>query len=357
MLPHPEARGPAPAARRTSPAVAHPPAWRRWRAAWTDAAYGPAGFWSHERPGDHFSTAVGVGPLVARTVAGLAPAGVGTVVDVGAGDGALLVALLGALPGVGLVGVDRRPRPPGLPAAVRWYEDHLDVDAERWERGGPAAWLAGPPSPGVPLVVAHEWLDDLPTGVAVRVGDVWREVEVDETGAERPGTPVADADRAWLDRWWPAPVGPDGADGADGADRADGARAEVGRTRDVAWAGLVAAAVARGGRALAVDYGHRAAERPVDGSLVAYAAGRQRRPVPDGSANLTAGVAVDALAAAGEAAGAATVLLGRQADVIADLPDDEPSDPLAALVRRSERQALTSPSRWGDLWWLLQGDA
>ena len=25
------------------------------------------------------------------------------------------------------------------------------------------------------------------------------------------------------------------------------------------------------------------------------------------------------------------------------------------VARRSERSALTAPSRWGDLWWLLQG--
>jgi len=319
------------------------PGWRPWREAWEEAAYGDAGFWTRERPRDHFSTGVGAGTLVARAVAALAPAGVTVVVDVGAGDGSLLAALADLLPGVALIGVDRRERPPGLDRRVGWSVDHWDAEAGRWCGGGPGRWYA----PGErPLLVAHEWLDDLPVPVVERAPDGWREVEVDADGGERPGHAVTGEDAAWLERWWDV-------------DPLPGDRAEVGRARDAAWAHLVSAALATpGGRALAVDYGHRRSERPAGGSLVAYARGRQRRPVPDGSVNLTAGVAVDALAAAGEAQGAATVLLRRQSEQLDLLPGEAGTatgDPLVALVGRSERAALIDPRRWGGLWWLLQG--
>lgn len=316
------------------PPTSGPRTWRPWRPAWVDAAYGPAGFWTTQQPRDHFTTAVGAGPLVAAAVDGCVPPGGRVVVDVGAGDGALLAALADRLPDVDLVGVDRRPRPPGLHPRVRWVTDHWDVDRERWEDGGPETWVGGG---AAPLLVAHEWLDDLPVAVVERRADGWRLVEVDPDGHERLGDEVASDDRAWLTRWWD-----------------EGRRAEVGRPRDVAWAALVRAAVGCGGRALAVDYGHRAGERPSGGTFAAYGRGRLRIPVPDGSVNLTAAVAVDALARAGEATGATTLLLERQTAVLTSVPDT-PADPLERLVRRSERAALTHPDRWGDLWWLLQG--
>jgi SAM-dependent MidA family methyltransferase len=331
--------------RNGEPLTSAPQTWRSWRSAWVDAAYAPDGFWSTEQPGDHFTTAVGVGPLVAQAVVGLVPEGVRALVDVGAGDGRLLTALVGLVdlgelvPDVTLVGVDRRPRPARLDPRIRWVVDHWDVEAGRWTGGGPAAWAAG-----VPLYVAHEWLDDLPVPVVEQHAGAWREVEVDGSGRERRGAAVGDADRAWLARWW-----------------ATGGRAEVGRARDVAWAALVRAATARGGRALAVDYGHLAARRPADGSFAAYGRGRRRTPVADGSVNLTAGVAVDALAQAGATVGAATLLRERQADVLgrvqlgAKVEPLDGMDPLRSLVRRSERAAVTDPARWGDLWWLLQG--
>lgn len=339
MVPHPPTG---------EPATAAPWTWRPWRSAWVEAAYGPDAFWSTQQPADHFATAVGAGPHVAQAVAGHVPEG-GTLVDVGAGDGRLLAALVDRMADVALVGVDRRPRPAGLDPRIRWVTDHWDVDAERWTGGGPAAWAAG-----VALYVAHEWLDDLPVPVVEHHDGGWHEVEVDPSGHERRGPAVGPEDRAWLVRWWAA-----------------AGRAEVGRARDAAWAALVRAALERRGRALAVDYGHRAGCRPVGGTFAAYGRGRRRPPVPDGSVNLTAAVAVDALAAAGERVGATTLLLERQASVLDRVGPDggseggsdggsegraEPaSDALASLVRRSERAALTHPGRWGDLWWLLQG--
>ena len=320
-----------------------PGPWRPWRDAWLDAAYGPHGFWSTQQPGDHFRTGVAVGPLVAEAVAGLLPPGCAVVVDVGAGDGLLLGALVDRLPGVALVGVDRRGRPPGLDDRVGWVEDHWDVGVGRWVAGGPHRWTG---DAGAPLLVAHEWLDDLPVDVVERAAGGWHAVEVDPVGRERLGARVGPDDEAWLARWWAEVPRP-------------GARAEVGRPRDVAWAALVRAAADRGGRALAVDYGHRRAERPADGTFLAYGDGRRRAPVPDGSVNLTAGVAVDALVAAGEAGAATTLLLQRQSERLGRPAPAaaRPDDPLADLVGRSERAALTDPGRWGDLWWLLQGPA
>ena len=72
-----------------------------------------------------------------------------------------------------------------------------------------------------------------------------------------------------------------------------GCRVEVGSARDLAWADLVARV--RRGTLLAVDYGHTRGDRPAHGTLTAYRDGALVAPVPDGSCDLTAHVAVDAL--------------------------------------------------------------
>jgi SAM-dependent MidA family methyltransferase len=106
--------------------------------------------------------------------------------------------------------------------------------------------------------------------------------------------------------------------------------------------------------ALAIDYGHRRTDRPENGTLTAYAHGRQRPAVPDHRRNLTAHVAIDALRAAGERAGADTVRLCRLQDLVSELtPVDQP-DALAALVQRSQRAALGLDGIWGGQFWLLQ---
>ena len=101
------------------------------------------------------------------------------------------------------------------------------------------------------------------------------------TGQEATGAAPTDEELAWCARHWPVeglPVG---------------ARVEVGLTRDLAWADLVARV--RSGILLAVDYGHTAGDRPVGGTLTAYRSGSVVAPVPDGSCDLTAHVAVDSL--------------------------------------------------------------
>ncbi len=126
------------------------------------------------------------------------------------------------------------------------------------------------------LLLATEWLDNVPLDVAVHTPAGWRLLLVNpRTGEETVGPAPSPADTTWLTHWWPpaapptAPVikefvaaeGPDqdtnslinavgGGEGGGGV----GGRVEIGWARDLAWAGAVGR-VARG-LALAVDYGH-----------------------------------------------------------------------------------------------------
>ena len=119
---------------------------------------------------------------------------------------------------------------------------------------------------------------------------------------------------------------------------------------------MVHGLAAAGGAALLVDYGHTRADRPPTGSLAGFRAGRAVAPRPLPERNLTAHVAVDAVAAAVTAAGARTVLAGRQHEVLPGLlpPVQAGVGVLEALAARSRRQALTAPSGWGRHHWLLQ---
>lgn len=136
------------------------------------------------------------------------------------------------------------------------------------------------------LVVAVDWLCHVPTHV-VRADDDGRPriVHVDPvTGTEILGSPVSDAGvpdtiGAWLDEHWPLTE--------------PYARAEVGTTREAAWRDVVRRL--GGGRAIAVEQGHRRGARPADGSLRCPSGAAA---VPDGTRDLVADVALDALAAA-----------------------------------------------------------
>jgi SAM-dependent MidA family methyltransferase len=160
------------------------------------------------------------------------------------------------------------------------------------------------------------------------------------------GEPVSGNDAAWLDRWWP-PV--------------PGGRAEIGAPRDEAWRAAVSA-IGRG-LALAVDYGHLAADRPPLGTLTGYRAGRQVPPVPDGSCDLTAHVAFDAVRdAAATGAGDSTLLTQREAlhrlGVSGGRPplsraSTDPSGYLRALAGAGQAAELTDPAGLGGHFWLL----
>jgi SAM-dependent MidA family methyltransferase len=310
-------------------------AWPTWRQAMEHALYGPEGFFRRERPADHFRTSVHAGELFATAIGRLADqCGVRTVIDIGAGRGELLAALAKDKPELDLLAVELAARPPGLPATVGWFRE-FPVDV------GPA------------LVIANEWLDNIPVEVIEVDGDGRpRIVHVDPaTGAETLGEPVGGADAEWLATWWPL----------HGAER--GFRAEVGRARDSAWAGVVTNV--RRAVLVAIDYSHTRDDRPPYGSLAAYQDGRSVRPVPDGKRDLTAHVALDSCAAAGEAGGATGTVLTtqrlalRRLGVDAGLPPRElaTSDPPAyveALSRAGQAAELVDTAGLGSFTWLVQ---
>jgi len=293
----------------------------RWRDAWTEALYGPTGLFVTHRPAQHFRTAVTSSRIFAETIARMArDEGLHTIVDVGAGGGELLARLHEIDPGFRLVGVDLAPRPDDLPSTIDW---HRDVPPE----------FDG-------LLLAHEWLDNIPCDVVELDddGDV-RLVLVDpETGQERLGDPI---DSEWLDEWWPLTE--------------PGERAEIGQPRDDAWAEAVDSVT---GLAIAIDYGHFADARPPYGSLASYRDGQEVDVRPDGTRDVTAHVAVDALA---ERVGGC---LERQRDALSrlgvegtrpplDLATVDPPEYLTALSRASEAAELRARGGWGDFWWIV----
>ena len=320
-----------------------------WADAWQRALYGPDGFYRRTAgPAAHFRTGVSASPLLAGALARLARAsGLGRVVDVGAGRGELLGQLAVLDPGLELVGVDVVPRPVGMPAAAGWLRSP----------GG-----AHLPSPDAlrdacrsALVVAHEWLDVVPCPVLeVDGAGVLRRVEVDvRTGAERLGAPAPStpADQEWVRRWWPV----------DGAP--PGTRVELGAPRDRAWAGLVRSAP--DAVLLAVDYAHGRADRPPEGTLAGFRDGRACPPRPDGSCDVTAHVALDAVAAAGRAGGATATVLTTQRRALLGLGVDprrppveaagrDPRGYLAALQRAGQAAELVDAGGLGGFGWLLQ---
>jgi hypothetical protein len=304
--------------------------WYGWRAATERALYGERGFFRTHAPSQHFRTSVHAGPVFAEAIHRLArDAALTTVIDVGAGGGELLAGLHARDPSLDLIGVDLAERPPALPADVSWQHEV--------------------PATAGALLVANEWLDDVPVDVVELTDNGWRLVLVDPaTGAERLGPPPADADADWLATWWPAEVG---------------ARAEVGRPRDQAWAAAVGRVT--DGLSVAIDYAHDRRSRPPAGSLTGYRDGRQVPPVPDGSCDVTSHVALDACAAAGIAAGATATLLTTQRTALRalgvrrdappyELSRTDPAGYLRAMSRAGEAAELTDPGGLGDFGWLLQ---
>ncbi len=312
-----------------------------WREAWQHALYGPDGLYRRPAgPAGHFATAAHgpLGPALARVVAGLAAEhDVARVVDVGCGRGELLRAL-SDLGGAGcvleLVGVDVVDRPADLPGDVGWIT--APGGAALPDGEGLAALRRALDGA---LVLAHEWLDVVPCTVAEVDGrGRLRAVLVDPaTGQEALGDELGGDELAWCERWWP-PTGP-------------GSRVEVGLARDEAWHGLLSHAT--GGVAVAVDYGHTRDRRPEHGTLVGYRRGSACPPVPDGSMDLTAHVAVDAL-------GAREVLAQREAvrrwgPSRRPGPDRARTDPagyLRDLATHSATAALAAPGL-GDFCWAL----
>ncbi len=294
---------------------------RPWQSAWQDALYGEQGFFLRHRPRDHFRTAVAI-PAYAvaiRRLAGLVDEALGRpdpfdVVDVGAGRGELLAGL-GDVP-------------------ARWRLTGVDL-ADAGRPAPPIRWAAAVPE-CTGLLVANEWLDDVPLPV-LRDG---RLVEVDATGAERLGGPAEPADLAWARRWWPGP-----------------GRVEVGLPRDRAWAAAVSRL--RRGLAVAMDYGHlRSDRRP---TLTGYRDGRQVAPLPDGGCDLTAHVALDSCAAASGSRllRQREALLALGVDPVGPSPAGASTDPagyLDALQAASQAATLLDRDGLGGFGWLVRAE-
>lgn len=346
--------------------------WRGWREATETALYGPSGFYRRpEGPAGHFRTSVHASPLFAGAVARLLcrlDAALGhpdplAFVDMAAGRGELVTGVLAALPAdvAGRVrgyAVERAERPAGLDRRI--------------------SWLTEPPRGITGLLFANEWLDNVPVDVAEAGPDrVPRRVLVRGDGTERLGEPVTGEDARWLRNWWWPPAGdrpapgarPDpepaqeaprtpGADGSPEAPLApaEGARAEIGLPRDLAWASAVA--TLDRGLAVAVDYAHVAGGRPPFGTLTGFREGRGTAPVPDGSCDITAHVALDACALPGgrvvtqRAALRALGVSGARPPLA--LATTDPAAYVRALAGAGQAAELTAPGGLGDFGWLLQ---
>nr|WSY52799.1 SAM-dependent methyltransferase [Streptomyces sp. NBC_00886] len=324
--------------------------WRGWRAAAAEALYGPEGFYRRpEGPAGHFRTSVHASALFAGAVARLLcrvdealdrPAAL-DFVDLAAGRGELVTGVLAALP----VEVAARVRAHGVEIADR--PEGLDHRIE---------WLSEPPKGIAGLLFANEWLDNVPVEVAeVDSAGVPRLVLVREDGAERLGEPLSGAEAEWLARWWPQA-------------REEGLRAEIGLPRDTAWASAVA--TLDRGLAVAVDYAHTADTRPPFGTLTGFREGRETAPVPDGSCDITAHVALDTCAEAGATAAntadtAPGVRLLTQRIALRalgitgarpplTLASTDPAEYVRALASAGEAAELTAAGGLGDFGWLVQ---
>jgi SAM-dependent MidA family methyltransferase len=309
-----------------------------WRNAMAEGLYGPKGFFTDAAsgPSQHFRTSVHASPLFASAIARLAErvdAALGRpkrfdLVDVGAGRGELLAAVRVMLPDdparrARLTAVEVAPRPAGLDDEIAWAREVPDG-------------ITG-------LLIATEWLDNVPLDIAdVDDHGRLRKVLVDPaTGDESLGGAVDVADLFWLGRWWPA-----------------AGRVEIGWPRDTAWADAVSRV--RRGCALAVDYGHLRDERPAWGTLTGFRDGRQVAPIPDGSCDVTAHVAMDSIAVA---AGTPYRMMRQREALKAlgidgarppiDLARSDPAAYLRALSAAGEAAELVEPAGLGGHWWLL----
>ncbi|MFI6272729.1 SAM-dependent methyltransferase [Micromonospora zamorensis] len=417
----------------------------RWRDAMSRALYGPNGFFvAGSGPADHFRTSVHASPAFATALLRLiydVDAGLGhpsrlDVVDVGAGRGELLRTLLLTVGGaaglaVGVSGEPTRSGRSGLiptragspetltPAASarplgeepssgtarpslaeRVHFTAVEYASRPENLPEEITWTSEIPAEINGVLLATEWLDNVPLDVAVHTADGWRYVLVDpESGAETLGEPVSRADLDWLTTWWPSLRSPRSADhdvtnGVSWADATSASesgfraarpaqgssltarsrpgcpetpnsdhRAEIGRTRDEAWANAVRQISQ--GLAVAVDYGHLRGDRPVDGTLTGYRGGRQVSPVPDGSRDVTAHVAMDSVASAGSEVARCAYSLVLQREALRALGADGGRPPLSlagtdpagyvrALAAASAVAELTDPAGLGGHWWLRQ---
>jgi SAM-dependent MidA family methyltransferase len=303
--------------------------------AWDQALYGQRGFYRQGvGPAGHFATASQgipqIGELLARALLKLMQQeGLDTFVDVGCGRGELLEQVHRQGPHIRCIGVDIVARP---------------------DLSEPIGWVQSPGGAQLPdelngltdaLAFANEWLDVVPCPIA-QMGDdsALREVLVEpSSGEEQLGDIVSDPDRQWCQRYWPT-------------DRlAPGDRVEIGQTRDTAWDDLLSRVSS--GLAVAVDYGHTMDSRPAPGTLTGFRLGRQVPPVPDGSCDLTAHVAMDSLTH-DSIVDQRTALKGLGVsgqNPSYDLARRDPAEYLQSLSTASVATMLTARGGLGDFLW------
>ena len=309
-----------------------------WRSAWERANLA---FYSQEKPDGHFRTSTSypdvIGPAFLSLLDDHPTSEPHQIVDVGGGDGRLLSAMRAAWIESGrdpvllectLVDI-RASESPHVVTVVGDARTCLNRIFPRGIHG---------------LLIAHEWLDDIPCDV-VEVDDLGKRrlVLVDtETGRESFGPAVDDPAAVrdfgfdergahWLDTWWPIAE--------------PGSRAEVGITRDDAWRTCVDLVVT--GVAVMVDYTHTRNTRDPQGSLAGYVKGRRVPAIPDGRCNITAHVAVDALA---DISTPPQHRVRSQRDALAQLP--LPDDPLARLYAEGRLATLRAANGLGNFTWL-----
>lgn len=248
--------------------------------------FGSGGLRSH-RGGD-FLTSPEVSPLfgatLARFVAGERDriGGLDAVVDCGAGSGSLLAGLVAELPGVTAVAVEVSPAARAAVAGrlpeVRVVGDLAEVAPLRRA-----------------VIIANELADNLPTAVAVRTADGWREEAVAVVGDRLGAVQVAARPdvAAWADRFAPGlPAG---------------SRVEV-QLAAARWL-RAALQIIDAGAVVVIDYGDTAEglrNRRAQGTVRTY---RAHHLGPDplldpGATDITLDVAFDALAAVAVEAGA-----------------------------------------------------
>ncbi|WP_428953190.1 SAM-dependent methyltransferase [Streptomyces sp. cg35] len=311
-----------------------------WRKATEEALYGPDGFYRRpEGPAGHFRTSVHASALFAEAVAELlcrVDAALGepaelAFVDMAAGRGELVSGVLQVLPQdvaarVRALAVEKADRPADLDHRIEW-------------RSEPPAGIHG-------LLFANEWLDNVPLDVVETDADgTARLVLVRADGEESlDAAPLDDRLRRWLDAWWPLPA-------------EQGLRAEVGLPRDEAWAAAVR--TVERGLAVAVDYAHTRGTRPPFGTLTGFRDGRETPPVPDGSRDITAHVALDACAVTSGARVVPQRAALRALGVGAGRPplalaSQDPAAYVRALTRAGEAAELTARGGLGDFGWLME---
>ena len=312
--------------------------WTPWKQAWDQALYSESGFYRQPAgPAGHFSTATQgvpqIGEQLARALLTLMDQeGLHTFVDIGCGRGELLEQVHLLSPQIRCLGIDIVSRPE-LSEAIGWLQS---PGGERLPEGLDDLRDT--------LVFANEWLDVVPCPIAEldETGELHEVLVSSSTGDERLGDLLSGGNLQWCRSFWPI----------EGQEPGD--RVEIGVSRDRAWDDLVSRV--RSGLAIAVDYGHTIDSRPAQGTLTGFRQGRQVLPVPDGSCDLTAHVAMDSLTHDDLMDQRAAL---RRLGVSGQIPPQElartsPMAYLHGLSSASAAAALTARGGLGDFLWAFK---